>query len=98
MLAGIIQYLLPIVSSLAFHPYPLLKRQRTEPKIPLRFGIVEILVLVQPQDLLRFDGERDAYPLEESQEGDDRLRSLVHAHPHQTTCEQPAVEETRDLP
>jgi len=30
-----------------FQPYSFLKRKRTEPKIPLRFGVAEILVFVQ---------------------------------------------------
>ena len=53
-------YLFGTVNFLNFYRNPFLKRKRTEPKIPLRFGIGKILVLVQPQDLLRFDGERNA--------------------------------------
>ena len=40
-----------------FKLYPLLKRQGIELKIPLRFGITEIFIFIQPQDLLRFDGK-----------------------------------------
>jgi hypothetical protein len=40
-------------------PYPLFKRQRIKPKIFLCVFITEILIFIQLQDLLRFDGEQE---------------------------------------
>lgn len=58
------------------HPYPFRKRQGTKFKILLRFCIRKILVLVQAQDLLGFDGNGNPKPLEESQQADDGLELL----------------------
>src|SRR5688572_33070530 len=53
--------------------YPLTKRQWTKLEIPLRFFITESLILIQPHDLLGFDGESNVQSFEEFQDAYDGL-------------------------